>query len=36
VNAIYTAYRMADRAEASGSSDRTAWPAHVADRVAGR
>ncbi|MDY0908885.1 FAD-binding oxidoreductase [Microbacterium sp. CFBP9034] len=36
VNAIYTAYRMADRAEASGSSDRTAWPAHVADVVAGR
>ena len=30
VNAIYTAYRMADRVEASGSSDRTAWPAHVA------
>ncbi|MFD4960622.1 NAD(P)/FAD-dependent oxidoreductase [Microbacterium sp. NPDC058389] len=36
VNAIYTAYRMADRAEASGRSSRTAWPAHVADRVAGR
>ncbi|WP_019182210.1 NAD(P)/FAD-dependent oxidoreductase [Microbacterium yannicii] len=36
VNSIYTAYRMADRAEASGSSARTAWPAHVADVVAGR
>lgn len=36
VNAIYTAYRMADRAEASGSGARTAWPAHVADVVAGR
>lgn len=36
VNAIYTAYRMADRAEASGSGTRTAWPAHVADFVAGR
>jgi glycine/D-amino acid oxidase-like deaminating enzyme len=36
VNAIYTAYRMADRFEASGSSSRTAWPAHVADVVAGR
>ncbi|MFE7846602.1 NAD(P)/FAD-dependent oxidoreductase [Microbacterium sp. NPDC057407] len=36
VNAIYTAYRMADRAEASGSRARTAWPAHVADVVAGR
>ena len=36
VNAIYTAYRMADRFEAAGPSDRTAWPAHVADAVAGR
>ncbi|GAA5202446.1 FAD-binding oxidoreductase [Microbacterium jejuense] len=36
VNAIYTAYRMADRSEASARSSRTAWPAHVADRVAGR
>ena len=36
VNAIYTAYRAADRAEASGSTGRTAWPAHVADIVAGR
>lgn len=36
VNAIYTAYRMADRFEASGSSSRTAWPAHIADFVAGR
>lgn len=36
VNAIYTAYRLADRAEASRSSDRTAWPAHIADFVAGR
>lgn len=36
VNAIYTAYRMADRLEASGSSSRTAWPAHLADLVAGR
>ncbi|MFK4834932.1 NAD(P)/FAD-dependent oxidoreductase [Microbacterium sp. ZW T2_14] len=36
VNAIYTAYRLADLSEASGSSSRTAWPAHVADWVAGR
>ncbi|MCP2636347.1 FAD-binding oxidoreductase [Microbacterium sp. HD4P20] len=36
VNSIYTAYRMADRIEASGSSSRTAWPAHLADAVAGR
>ncbi|MEV5069245.1 FAD-dependent oxidoreductase [Microbacterium sp. LMI12-1-1.1] len=36
VNAIYTAYRMADRSEASTTSARTAWPAHVADWVAGR
>lgn len=36
VNAIYTAYRMADRIEASRSSSRTAWPAHVADWAAGR
>lgn len=36
VNAIYTAYRAADRAEASGRSSRTAWPAHIADWVAGR
>ncbi|GAA2975043.1 glycine/D-amino acid oxidase-like deaminating enzyme [Microbacterium terrae] len=36
VNAIYTAYHWADRIEASGSSDRTAWPASVVDVVAGR
>jgi glycine/D-amino acid oxidase-like deaminating enzyme len=36
VNAIYTAYRAADRFEASGRSDRTAWPANVAGWVAGR
>lgn len=36
VNAIYTAYRAADRTEASGSTGRTAWPAHLADIVAGR
>lgn len=36
VKAIYSAYRMADRIEASGSSSRTAWPAHIADVVAGR
>ncbi|QKJ18634.1 NAD(P)/FAD-dependent oxidoreductase [Microbacterium hominis] len=36
VTAIYTAYRMADRAESSRSSARTAWPAHVAGWVAGR
>jgi glycine/D-amino acid oxidase-like deaminating enzyme len=36
VNAIYAAYRTADRLEASGTGDRTAWPAHVADIVAGR
>lgn len=35
VNAIYTAYRLADRLEASGASARTAWPAHIADGVAG-
>lgn len=36
VNAIYTAYRAADRLEASGRGTGTAWPAHVADVVAGR
>ena len=36
VNAIYAAYGTADRMEASRSSDRTAWPAKVADVVAGR
>ncbi|MDW4571696.1 FAD-binding oxidoreductase [Microbacterium sp. M3] len=36
VSAIYAAYRTADRFEASGSSSRTAWPAHIADWVAGR
>ncbi|WP_461471980.1 NAD(P)/FAD-dependent oxidoreductase [Microbacterium sp. HJ5] len=36
VNAIYAAYRTADRLEASGSGEGTAWPAHVADVVAGR
>ena len=36
VNAIYGAYRTADRWEASGSGERTAWPAHLADVVAGR
>ncbi|KQZ84913.1 FAD-dependent oxidoreductase [Microbacterium sp. Root166] len=36
VNAIYTAYRLADRVEASRSSSRTAWPARVADVIAGR
>ena len=36
VSAIYAAYGVADRLEASGSSDRTAWPAKVADVVAGR
>lgn len=36
VNAIYTAYRLADRVEASRSSSRTAWPARVADIIAGR
>lgn len=36
VQGIYAAYRTADRAEASGSSDRTAWPALVAGWVAGR
>jgi glycine/D-amino acid oxidase-like deaminating enzyme len=36
VNAIYAAYRTADRFEASGSGTGTAWPAHVADFVAGR
>ncbi len=36
VNAIYAAYRTADRFEASGAGNGTAWPAHVADFVAGR
>lgn len=36
VNAIYTAYGAADRMEASGRSDGTAWPASVAGWVAGR
>ncbi|WP_439593521.1 NAD(P)/FAD-dependent oxidoreductase [Microbacterium sp.] len=36
VNAIYTAYRAADRAEASGSSDRTSIFAKGADLIAGR
>jgi glycine/D-amino acid oxidase-like deaminating enzyme len=36
VNAIYTAYRMADRMESSGSSDRDAWPASIADLIAGQ
>jgi glycine/D-amino acid oxidase-like deaminating enzyme len=36
VNAIYTAYRAADRIEASDRSDRTAWPAGIAGWVAGR
>ncbi len=36
VQGIYGLYRTADRAESSGSSDRTAWPAHIADWVAGR
>lgn len=35
VHAIYAAYRSADRMEAGGSS-RTAWPARVADLIAGR
>ena len=34
VNAIYTAYGAADRMEASGRSDGTAWPASVAGWVA--
>jgi glycine/D-amino acid oxidase-like deaminating enzyme len=36
VSAIYAAYGAADRLEASRSSGRTAWPAKVADVVAGR
>ncbi|MET0736299.1 MAG: FAD-dependent oxidoreductase [Microbacterium sp.] len=36
VNAIYTAYRAADRAEASGSSNRTSAFAKAADLIAGR
>ncbi|GAA1935632.1 FAD-dependent oxidoreductase [Microbacterium aoyamense] len=36
VNAIYTAYRAADRAEASGSADRTSIFAKGADLIAGR
>jgi len=36
VQGIYAAYRAADRAEASRSTARTAWPAHLADRISGR
>jgi glycine/D-amino acid oxidase-like deaminating enzyme len=36
VNAIYTAYRTADRMESSSASHRTAWPASVAGWIAGR
>ncbi len=36
VNAIYTAYHAADRAEASGRSARTSAFAHVADLISGR
>ncbi len=36
VNAIYTAYRAADRAEASGRSSRTSVFANAADLIAGR
>jgi glycine/D-amino acid oxidase-like deaminating enzyme len=36
VNAIYTAYRMADRIESSRSSEHAAWPATIADLIAGR
>jgi glycine/D-amino acid oxidase-like deaminating enzyme len=36
VQAIYAAYRAADRAESSSMSSRTAWPAHVAGWIAGR
>jgi len=35
VQGIYAAYRTADRLEARGSA-RTAWPARVADLIAGR
>ena len=35
VQAIYGAYRAADRAEASGSSSRTSGFARVADAIAG-
>jgi glycine/D-amino acid oxidase-like deaminating enzyme len=35
VQAIYTAYRMADRAEFARSSDRTSAFAHIADLIAG-
>lgn len=36
VQGIYAAYRTADRLEAAGRSDRTAWPAHAADWISGR
>ena len=36
VNGIYTAYHAADRAEASGASDRTSVFAKAADLIAGR
>ncbi|GAA1853634.1 FAD-dependent oxidoreductase [Microbacterium koreense] len=36
VQGIHAAYRTADRFEARGRSARTAWPATVADRIAGR
>lgn len=35
VQAIYTAYGMADGMEGSGRSDRDAWPARIADAIAG-
>lgn len=35
-NSLYKAYSLADRIEARSASTRTAWPARVADRIAGR
>lgn len=35
-NGLYRAYSMADRMEARSTSSQTAWPARIADRIAGR
>jgi glycine/D-amino acid oxidase-like deaminating enzyme len=35
-NGLYGVYSLADRIEARSRSGRTAWPARVADRIAGR
>jgi glycine/D-amino acid oxidase-like deaminating enzyme len=35
-NGLYKAYSLADRMEARSKSGQTAWPARIADRIAGR